>query len=144
MFLLRIVWIWIWIYLSIVSINGYRMRIMKTAIVNIAPNVKQHHIVLVEEYNRIIYAVDFTPIHQSDLNTLLNLVLAKNVPAEIRVKYITNTDFFDDDGILDQWLRKPSIPSPFHSIERWNASYMNLYTHNCQHFSCFVDGMNLV
>jgi len=116
---------------------------MKTAIVNIAPNVKQHHIVIVEEYNRILYAIDFTPIDQSEPKTLLNLILAKNVPAEIRVKYITNTDFFDDDRIFDQWLSKPCIQSPFHSIERWNASYMNLYTHNCQHFSCFMNGMNL-
>jgi hypothetical protein len=112
---------------------------MKTAILNIAPNFKQHHIVVVEEYNRILYAIDFTPIRQSDPKTLLNLILAKNVPSEIRVKYITNTDFFDDDRIFDQWLSKPCIQSPFYSVERWNASYMNLYTHNCQHFSCFMN-----
>jgi hypothetical protein len=139
MFLLEMI-----LYLCICTyINGYRMRIMKTAILNIAPNIKEHHIVVVEEYNRILYAIDFTPIDQSDPKTLLNLFFAKNVPAEIRIKYITNTDFFDDNRIFDQWLSKPCIPSPFSCIEKWNATYMNLYTHNCQHFSCFMNGHNI-
>jgi hypothetical protein len=122
--------------------NGYRTRIIKTAVVNFAPQIKQHHIVIVEEYNRILYAIDFTPQNQSSLETLTNLALGRDVPAEVRVKYITNTDFYNDDGIIKQWLYKPCIPSPFPRIDNWDSDTMNLYTHNCQHFSSYMGKNN--
>jgi len=120
------------------SYYSLRTRIIKTAILNCAPQIKQHHIVIVEEYNRILYAVDFTPLNQSSSETLTKLVLGRDVPAEVRVKYITNTDFYNDQGIIEQWLLKPCISSPFPQIENWDSSTMNLYTHNCQHFSSFM------
>jgi hypothetical protein len=118
-----------------------RTRIIKTAILNFAPQIKQHHIVIVEEYNRILYAVDFTPKNQSSSETLTKLVLGRDVPAEVRVKYITNTDFYNDEGIVRQWLLKPCIPSPFPQIDNWDSDTMNLYTHNCQHFSSYLLGI---
>lgn len=125
-------------FLLVSSKFSLRTRIIKTAILNFAPQIKQHHIVVIEEYNRMLYAADFTPINQSSPETLCNLVLGRDVPAEVRVKYITNTDFYNDDGIIKQWLQKPCIPSPFSQIDSWNASTMNLYTHNCQHFSSSI------
>ena len=127
------------LFFFLFSGNGFRTRIIKTAVVNFAPNFKQHHIVIVEEYNRILYAIDFTPKNQSSLETLTNLVLGRDVPAEVRVKYITNTDFYNDEGIIKQWLDKSCIPTPFPQIENWDSQTMNLYTHNCQHFSSYLE-----
>ena len=125
-------------FLLILNGNGFRTRIIKTAILNFAPNFKQHHIVIVEEYNRILYAIDFTPKNQSSPETLTNLALGRDVPAEVRVKYITNTDFYNDEKIIEQWLDKSCIKNPFPQLENWDSSMMNLYTHNCQHFSSFL------
>ena len=129
----------IFFFFFLISGNGFRTRVIKTAILNFAPNFKQHHIVIVEEYNRILYAIDFTPKNQSSLETLTNLALGRDVPAEIRVKYITNTDFYNDEKIIEQWLQKSCIPSPFPQLENWDSDIMNLYTHNCQHFSSFLE-----
>ena len=126
------------LFFFLFSGNGFRTRIIKTAILNFAPDFKQHHIVIIEEYNRILYAIDFTPKNQSSLETLANLALGRDVPAEVRVKYITNTDFYDDEKIIEQWLNKLCIKNPFPQLENWDSSMMNLYTHNCQHFSSFL------
>ena len=129
-----------------VTIDSIRTRIVKTAVVNFAPSIKQHHVVVIEQHNRILYTADFTPISQSNPRTLLNLVLGKDVPSELRVKFISGVDFHDDDGIIEQWLSRPSIvshsssSSVFPELRTWNGTTMNLYTHNCQHFSAFMSG----
>jgi hypothetical protein len=128
-----------------VFVDSLRTRIIKTAIIHFAPSIKQHHIVIVEKYNRILCAVDFSPINQSDLRTLADLVLGRDVPAEVRVKNIIGVDFYDDDGIVDQWLLGSSIASgslstTFPELRTWNGTTLNLYTHNCQHFSAFMSG----
>lgn len=123
--------------------NRYRIRILKTAVVPILPDLKQHHVVVVEHYNRILYAIDFTPLNQSSIGTLTSLALARDVPAEVRVKFLTNVDFHDDSGIIHQWLHKPCVLSGsaiFPCLDLWNSSFMNVYFHNCQHFSAFFLG----
>jgi hypothetical protein len=125
------------------TVYSLRTRIIKTSILHFAPSIKQHHIVIIEKYNRILCAVDFTPINQSNSRTLASLVLGRDVPAEVRFKNIIGVDFFDDDGIIEQWLTKPSIDfdsSVFPELRTWNGTTMNLYTHNCQHFSAFMSG----
>jgi hypothetical protein len=132
-----------------VFVDSLRTRIIKTAIVHFAPSIKQHHIVIVEKYNRILCAVDFSPINQSDLRTLTDLVLGRDVPAEVRIKNIIGVDFYDDDGIVDHWLvgssiasssSSSSLSSVFPELRTWNGTTLNLYTHNCQHFSAFMSG----
>lgn len=129
-----------------VFVDSLRTRIIKTAVVHFAPSIKQHHIVVIEKYNRILCAVDFSPINQSDLRTLADLVLGRDVPAEVRVKNVIGVDFYDDERIVEQWLLGSSIASgssssAFPELRTWNGSSMNLYTHNCQHFSAFMSGL---
>jgi hypothetical protein len=122
---------------------GYRIRVLKTAVVPFLPELKQHHVVVVEHYNRILYAIDFTPINQSSVETLTSLALARDVPAEVRVKFLTNVDFYDDLGIIHQWLHKPCVLSGsaiFPCLDHWDSSFINMYLHNCQHFSAFFLG----
>lgn len=123
--------------------HSFRTRIIKTAIVDFLPDYKQHHIVVIEKHNRILYIVDFSPINQSNWRTLFRLALAQDVPAEIRVKPIVGVDFYNDDLIIDQWLNKKCITNVarvFPVLDHWNSETMNLYTHNCQHFSSFMVG----
>jgi len=137
----ELVYIWI-LVLSAAAIHNFRRtRILKTAVVDFAPEIKQHHIVILEQHNRILYAVDFTPLFQSNSRTLAKLLCGQNVPAEVRVKFIVGVDFYDDDGVIAQWIDKPCISnslSVLPCLDNWNASTMNLYTHNCQHFSAFM------
>jgi len=126
-------------------VNSLRTRIVKTAVVNFAPSIKQHHVVVIEQYNRFLYTLDFTPLSQSNWLTLFDLLLGRDVPSEVRVKFINGVDFHDDDGIVEQWLNRPCIlhgSSLFPILRTWNETTMNLYTHNCQHFSSFMGSYN--
>lgn len=126
-----------------VMMDSLRTRIVKTAVVNFAPSIKQHHVVVIEQYNRILYTLDFSPLEQSNPRTLADLVTGQDVPSEVRVKFISGVDFHDDDGIIEQWLSRSSVShdsSLFPILRTWQNSTMNLYTHNCQHFSAFMSG----
>jgi len=128
-----------------VMIDSLRTRIVKTAVVNFAPSIKQHHVFVIEQYNRILYTVDFSPLDQSNPRTLVDLVLGQDVPSEVRVKFISGVDFYDDDGIVEQWLSRPCVShgsSLLPILRTWQNSTMNLYTHNCQHFSAFMSSYN--
>lgn len=110
-----------------------------------------HHIVLLSNnpYNGI-YILDFSPINQTSTKTLVNLLLAKNVPGEIRLRNIKEFDFFEnDDKIINFWshmktsdnltsINDEEVQQKIaYIMQMWNPR-MNLYTHNCQHFSRFV------
>lgn len=130
----------------------YHYRIIKTPVFHFTKYVKQHHIVIVQDIHSKkpgLYAIDFTPEKQNNWKTLLQLLFGMNVPANIRVKYIYGSVTLEDcdEKIQDYWTRS-SIPLdppqkyiPVDKIKRdseyrWkDPGYMNLYTHNCQHFS---------
>jgi hypothetical protein len=145
-------------------------RILKTSILNFFTPLKLHHIIVLREatsheaiatnryFGSEIYTVDFTPINQTMPGTLMKLLFAVNVPAEIRIRRISNVDFFDDDRIIYEWSALNQLDSimsqqlsdiVFHGIRNkdikllmsrlrdWNDK-MNLYYKNCQHLSEFV------
>jgi len=107
-------------------------------------------------------AVDFSPINQPSPVTLLKLLAGINVPAEIRIRQTnenisnsnsnsTNTDSIIENICLQhdehiskqislqtvQNIKNIDLNNTLHKILQWET-YMNLYTHNCQHFSHFV------
>ena len=127
-----------------------------------------HIVLLFSENKDGLYAIDFSPFYQSDKKTLLKLFLGKNVDAEIRIRFIPNNITINDKSIIDYWYNSNSIrpyDSKNKSMEillnmcnkkedclckdenmqnifknimnEWRES-MNLYNHNCQHFSSFV------
>jgi len=79
-----------------------QMRIMKTSILNFIPYLKLHHLVLLSN-NEDLYTIDFTPIHQERLDTLLKLITGQNVPAEIRLRYLQKTSINDDKKVMTIW-----------------------------------------
>jgi hypothetical protein len=91
------------------------------------------------------------------VSTLIKLLLARNVPGEIRLRRIV-TNIENDDSIIEQWnkmnrvdattswqlskniyntIGNPQIKAIVDKSLKWQP-YMNLYNHNCQHFSRFV------
>jgi hypothetical protein len=150
------------IILSIISNNksNIQMKVLKTSMLSFAPFLKLHHIVLLSNSNEV-YTVDFSPINQSRARTLLKLLIAVNVPAETRIRHIEDVSFFEDEQIEEKWsnmnnidfiesqklsdktykeINDPEMKNIIDKIKEWNNS-MNLYTHNCQHFSSFVSGI---
>lgn len=133
------------------SIYAYKYRVMKTCVFHFTKYVKQHHIILLEPLNNKpgLYAVDFTPLKQNNWKTLLQLLCGFNIPAEIRVRYLENKNIKlndDDDTIQEHWLKNSIVVNPVdllypvdllqkHKMKWRDPQYMNLYTHNCQHFS---------
>jgi hypothetical protein len=105
--------------------HGYQYRILRTPILFFYHGLRQHHIVIVDEKT----AIDFTPVFQNRADTLVKLFFAMNIPASVRVRDFPNMDSHIDPATLDAPL--------LDIIERWNKTDMNLYTHNCQHFSHF-------
>jgi hypothetical protein len=130
-------------------INGLKYKVINTSILGYFPSLKLHHIVVISNNNSNIYAIDFTPKKQESLFTQLKLLSFINVPGEIRIKSLKNVDFNDDDKLVNKWIQESKTPenSIFYDIElkkimnqvneEW-YQYMNLYTHNCQHFSYYL------
>lgn len=133
-------------------------RILQSSILHFAPSIKLHHIVLLSDKpNHHVYTLDFTPINQTHKETLLKLLLARNVPAEIRLRYI-ETNIENNKIIMQKWstminmdeyassqlsksvynkIYDEQIKNIINRAFAWSP-YMNLYNHNCQHFSHYV------
>jgi hypothetical protein len=108
-----------------------KYHIQKTAIFHFLPQLKLHHIVLVNQ-DKDVLAIDFTPINQTYPATHIKLALGKNVPAEIRVRKIKEWN-------MEEWTKAQSIDinavSVLANMDKKEWTKMNLYRHNCQHFS---------
>jgi hypothetical protein len=152
---------------SIISQN-INFAIVKTPILSVFPKLKLHHIVLLStNRTNGVYAIDFSPYYQSNKKTLLKLFFGFNVQAEIRIRYLSNYLLNNNVDFIDNW-HNMNPKDPYKSkeltnnilenmcnkkkkycrdydlqlfikdiINNWESS-MNLYTHNCQHFSNFV------
>jgi len=123
----------------------YKITILETPILHFFPRLKLHHVVIIEdEESGSIEAVDFTPLDQRNLKTIGKLFLGLNVPAEIRILTILKKDITNTKSLIEQWENASleKIGSRNKKIENllkeWKNDSMNLYCHNCQHFSRFV------
>lgn len=133
-------------------------RILQSSILHFAPYIKLHHIVLLSDKpNYHVYTLDFTPINQTHRATLLKMLFGRSVPAEIRLRYI-ETNMENNETIMQKWTNMINMDE-YGSAEltktiynkiydgqiknivarafTWSP-YMNLYNHNCQHFSRYV------
>jgi hypothetical protein len=134
----------LFLFISIVF-AAYKIKVLETPVLHFFPILKLHHIIIIEdEESGAIEAVDFTPINQKSLKTIGKLFLGLNVPAEIRVLPILKTDLSNSKKLVES-LEKASgtnIVSKNKKIHKflkeWKNDSMNLYCHNCQHFSWFL------
>jgi len=142
--------------------NNISFRILKTAILNFLPTVKLHHIILLSENpSHHVYTLDFTPINQTNITTLVKLLLGQNVDAEVRLRYIkmdNGCDIYSDNAFVEKWdninklnektskqltkntynnINNKQIQNIIKSSFLW-PEHMNIYNHNCQHFSKYV------
>jgi len=148
--------------LMIVFVSYYHSQIMHRVLYSSAlhfmPCIKQHHIfVLTDKPQYYVYTLDFSPFNQKNVSTLLRMLSARNVPGEIRLRKVM-TNIENDDVIIKQWsqmnqvdpiaswqlsnnlyhkINNPQIKAIVYKSLQWQP-YMNLYNHNCQHFSRFV------
>jgi hypothetical protein len=140
------------------------VNIIHSSILKDVPQLKLHHIVVLTtpvdkmKMETESIAMDFTPINQPSPVTLLKLLAGINVPGEIRIRQITYkpTSSTNTDSIIEnicmqqdehiskqislqtvQNIKNVDLNNTLNKILQWET-YMNLYTHNCQHFSHFV------
>jgi len=144
------------------------INIIHSSILKDVPQLKLHHIVVLTtsvdkmkmetETETETISLDFTPINQPSPVTLFKLLAGINVPGEIRIRQIThnptisaNTDSIIENICLQQDehiskqislqtvqnIKNADLNNTLNKILHWET-YMNLYTHNCQHFSHFV------
>lgn len=139
-------------YLFGFVLGSYKINILETSILDFVPSVKLHHVVILKKENEnekkknnIIYAIDFTPTGKRDFKTAVRLFLGFNAPAEIRFMPITEVDFRDTSTLIEKWEtirnEETSIEKPNEILDLftdWKNDSMNLYCHNCQHFSRFI------
>jgi len=133
-------------------------RVLYSSALHFIPFIKQHHIfVLSDKPQYYVYTLDFSPFNQKNVSTLVKLLLARNVPGEIRLRRVM-TNIENDDRIIEEWnkmnrvdartswqlsknlyhkIQNPQIKAIVDKSLKWQP-YMNLYNHNCQHFSRFV------
>lgn len=149
--------------------NNISFRILKTSILHFFPSIKLHHIILLSENpTHHVYTLDFTPINQTNITTLVKLLVGKNVDAEVRLRYIqtdnnncngsVNHNNEIDNAFVEKWnsmnnlnekMSKQVTKNTYNNIKNkhiqhiikssflWRE-YMNLYYHNCQHFSKYM------
>jgi hypothetical protein len=133
-------------------------RIIQSSILHFVPSIKLHHIVLLSDKpENYVYTLDFTPINQTYPSTLLKMILAQNVPAEVRLRYI-DSNIENNETIIQEWdnmnkvdhndstklskfvynkIYDKQLKNIINGAFKWEP-YMNLYKHNCQHFSHYV------
>lgn len=112
----------------------YNVRVL-----HFLPQLKLHHVVVIKD--KSMYAIDFTPINQSEFFTIGKLFLGQNVPAKIRVIPLQNSSFDNEESLIAEWnhLRENSYTYDNVSLFKgWKNDSMNLYFHNCHHFSEFL------
>jgi hypothetical protein len=146
----------LFLFLSILSSYSLQYKIINTPALWKNDRFLFHHIVIVSKKDKDLYAIDFTPVEQTTIKTKLELLLNRNVPGEVRIRHITGIDFTDDESIIESWkqnknmdsrrvytaIRDKELKNVMKMVLEW-PDYMNLYTHNCQHFSGFViSGLN--
>jgi len=135
-----------------IKIKNFAFYKEYAAIVNFFPNLKLHDIIVIyplKNYNSVnnIITIDFSPSIENNENLILNLLIGNTVPANIRIKSLSTWN-------LENWYNSPSLS--IHEIpdyklrqnllsiqNKWKKYYkkgnrMNLYNHNCKHFSNFV------
>ena len=138
----------------------FQMRIMRTAIFNFLPQLKQHHLVLLSK-NDGVYSIDFTPAEdRTRSKILLNLLLGRDVAGEMRLRFIENANINDDEKIMSIWdkplteiesrqlsnsiyksIKDNQIKDIVDKLLSWKSDKnqtMNLYVRNCQHFSRYA------
>jgi hypothetical protein len=136
----------------------YKVNVLKSAILNFAPNLRLHHIVSITDKRLRTYSIDFSPINQSHPTTLLKLAFGHNVPAETRIRQIVYSE--NESQLLENWIIENDKIKSIADSERksmqvlcsikdrelkekllylrsWKNT-MNLYTGNCQHFSKYA------
>jgi len=136
-------------------------KTMHSSIIGFLPELKLHHVVVLQPFSmkKDVYAIDFSPIQSGSPIVLLKLLFAFNVPAETRVRFIKNGELLMDNDFIDTWyktnpmdymesqqlseritgsIRDKDMKNLLDEVKKWNTN-MNLYTHNCQHFSAFVE-----
>ena len=141
-----------------------QMRIINTKIVDFIPCLKLHSIVLINNnillennsYSSSVYSIDFSPKKRS----LFPLLFGLNVPGEIRIRHLQNTNIYEQEQKLTSLIddvntKLTPIESQtisdlvYYSIKnkevreivkimrKWNTK-MNLYSNNCRHFAYLV------
>ena len=146
------------LFIALSQQNFITFRIIQSSALHFLPIIKLHHIVLLTDNpKKYVYTLDFTPINQTQSGTLLKLLFAQNVTGEVRLRYI-ETNIENNDFIIQKWSDMNKIDEhesfqltkkvynkiynkKIHNIVTTSflwLHYMNLYDHNCQHFSRYV------
>lgn len=146
------------LFIALSQQNLITFRIIQSSALHFLPIIKLHHIVLLSDNpKKYVYTLDFTPINQTHTDTLLKLLFAQNVTAEVRLRYI-ETNIENNKFIIEKWsdMNKVDEDASYQLSKRVYSKiynnkirniisasfmwlpYMNLYDHNCQHFSKYV------
>jgi len=153
----------IWILFIASHHSQIMYRVLHSSAVHFMPFIKQHHIfVLSDKPHYYVYTLDFSPLNQTEVSVLLEMLFARNVPGEIRLRQVM-ANIENDDMIIQEWnkmnqvdalsswrlstnlyhkIRNPQIKAIVDKSLTWQP-YMNLYHHNCQHFSRFVKNITI-
>jgi len=127
------------------------MKILKTTVFPFLPIIKQHHVVVLKELhvNATFYAVDFTPAQYTPTAAWKQL-LGQSVPAEVRMVPLEDISWENTHALTREWISQRDIhairgdsiyykqPLLLDILSDWKNDSINLYNHNCQHFSWFL------
>lgn len=147
------------LYSYVIGYNTFNIHIFKTPVFKHFPNLKLHHFILINDFTSdMLYAIDFTPKKDINSKSLFQMILGKNVPAEIRLRKLKFKHLYDKEKIISVWnninsvnknlsveltqlvltsIQNEEIKYYIQDILKWKYTDLHLYFHNCQHFSKF-------
>ena len=98
-------------FVSFLANSTVKMKIIKTPILSFIPQIKQHHVVIMQNEKNEVYAIDFTPTVEPISKRLFLLFIAKNVKAEIRVRKLEKINIEENEKIIEEWKIQTSQSS---------------------------------
>jgi len=153
----------IFLLLTTPSFSLIKTKVINTPILSFIPELKLHPIVTLTDCKfspRELYIVDFNPVpvtENSERSKIVNLLMGKNLPGEIRIRKIKDGNLLSEDKIVEVWNKMNEISAEesntlneitFNKIKSKEIKRLveksrewtpvaNLYSRNCRHFCQF-------
>jgi len=124
-------------YNLLINANKLSYEIKYAPILKMVPFLKLHYIFCLKEKNKEnqYYAIDFTPLKENNMTTILELISGKSVAARIRIKPMNRWSLEGWKNSNHSLNNNNLILNKYFKIDENEWKYINLYDRNCRHFA---------
>uniref|UniRef100_A0A6C0B187 PPPDE domain-containing protein n=1 Tax=viral metagenome TaxID=1070528 RepID=A0A6C0B187_9ZZZZ len=129
-------------------LQSFYTGIKRTSILPFLPQLKLHDVfIFAHDYQKStntfnnLYAIDFSPKEELNSLNIIKLAMGLSIPGKVRVVHFNTIHSLN---FTEEWYEKVKYlehsSDMFHiypCIKLWESRF-NIYTHNCKHFSYYL------